>query len=73
MKTTSSQTYVIAEEFDKALKLVRYAFSEREFSTTYGFDTTESLHREFGKKQKHSRLLLDDSPCPRCRRSQGKL
>src|SRR5215472_17691866 len=62
MNTASSQTYVMAEEFDKVLKLVRRALAERELSITDELDTTESLHRDSGNKPKPSRLLLVDSP-----------
>jgi uncharacterized protein (DUF302 family) len=63
MNTVSaSQTYVIAEEFDKALKLVRQALAERELSVTTELDITGSLYRGPGKTEKPMRLLLVDSP-----------
>jgi uncharacterized protein (DUF302 family) len=62
MNTASSQTYVIAEEFEKALKLVRHALAECELSITGELDTTESLNRVSRKKQRPTRLLLVDSP-----------
>ena len=59
---STSRAYLIAEEFNKALKLVRHALVERELSITGELDTTESLHRDSGTKQRPSRLLLVDSP-----------
>jgi hypothetical protein len=55
MNTASSQTYVIAEEFEKALKLVRHALAECELSITGELDTTESLNRDSRKKQRPTR------------------
>ena len=57
----ASETYVIAEEFDKALKLVRQALAERELSVTTELDITGNLYRGHGKKEKPMRLLLVDS------------
>ena len=63
MNTVSaSRTYVIAEEFDKALKLVRQALAERELSVTTEWDITGNLYRVPGKTEKPMRLLLVDSP-----------
>jgi len=63
MNTVSaSQTYVIAEEFGKALKLVRQALAERELCVTTELDITGSLYRGPGNTEKPMRLLLVDSP-----------
>lgn len=60
--TSAAQTYVIAEEFDKALKLVRHALAERELSITSEWDTSGARALGSGQKPHRSRLLLVDSP-----------
>ena len=63
MNTTSAgRTYVIDEDFDKALKLVRHALAESELAVTSEWDTTETRRGGFGQKPQRSRLLLVDSP-----------
>ena len=63
MNTTSAgRTYVIDEDFDKALKLVRHALAESELAVTSEWDTTENRRGGFGQKPQRSRLLLVDSP-----------
>ena len=57
-----NRTYVIAEEFGKALKLVRHVLAERELSVTSEWDTTESQGWSSAQNPSHSRLLLVDSP-----------
>ena len=60
--TAAGQTYVIAEDFDNALKLVRHSLAERELGVTSEWDTTENRRGSFGQKPQRSRLLLVDSP-----------
>ena len=60
--TATGQTYVIAEDFDKALKLVRRALAERELGVTSEWDITENRRGGSGQKLQRSRLLLVDSP-----------
>ena len=63
MNTASeTRTYVIAEEFDKALKLVRHVLAESELNVTSEWDTTRNLRQSPGQNSKRSRLLLVDSP-----------
>ena len=61
-RTSAGRTYVIAEDFDKALKLVRHALAERELGVTSEWDPTENRCGGFGQKLQRSRLLLVDSP-----------
>jgi len=61
-RTSAGRTYVIAEDFDKALKLVRHALAERELGVTSEWDTIENRCGGFGQKLQRSRLLLVDSP-----------
>ena len=61
-RTSAGRTYVIDEDFDKALKLVRHALAERELGVTSEWDTTENRRGGFGQKPQRSRLLLVDSP-----------
>lgn len=55
-------TYMIAERFDKVLKLIRSALAETELSVAGEFDSTEVLNGEPGKKAVRSRILLVDCP-----------
>jgi uncharacterized protein (DUF302 family) len=56
------QTFVIAQRFDKVLKLIRSALAEAELSVAGEFDSTEGLNGELGKKAVRSRILLVDCP-----------
>jgi uncharacterized protein (DUF302 family) len=58
----AGQTYMIAERFDKAVKMIRSALAETELSVVGEFDTTETLGKEPGKKAERSRILLVDCP-----------
>jgi len=63
MNTTSAGgTYVIAEDFDKALKLVRHALAEHELGVTSEWETTKNRPGGADHKPQRSRLLLVDSP-----------
>ena len=58
----AGQTYVIAEQFDKALKLVRQELAKHDLSVTGEFDVTENLSRDSGRMPDRARLLLVDCP-----------
>ena len=62
--TTASveQTYVIAERFDKALRLIRSTMAEMELSVVDEFDTVLGPGHESKRKAERSKLLLVDSP-----------
>jgi len=58
----AGQTYMIAERFDKVLKLVRTALLETDLSVVSEFDTTGTFGRGPGKKAERSRILLVECP-----------
>lgn len=58
----AGQTYMIAERFDKAVKLIRSALAATELSVVGELDTTGTLGTEPGKKAEQSRILLVDCP-----------
>jgi uncharacterized protein (DUF302 family) len=58
----AGQTCIIAERFDKAVKLIRSALAEMELSVVGEFDATGTLGREAGRTAERARILLVDCP-----------
>jgi uncharacterized protein (DUF302 family) len=56
------QTYMIAERFDKAVKLIRSALADMELSVVGELDATDAFGRAPGRKAERSRILLVDCP-----------
>ena len=61
-KLATGHIYVIDEQFDRALSLVRQELVDRELSVTSEFDVTESLSGDSRRKADRTRLLLVDCP-----------
>jgi uncharacterized protein (DUF302 family) len=64
MNIAARQTYLIAEQFDEALNLLRQELADHDLCVTDEFDATEYLSRDSGRKPDRSRLLLVDCPLP---------
>jgi uncharacterized protein (DUF302 family) len=58
----AEQSYVIAEQFDKALKTIRSALAGKELEITGEFDVAQLLHRQPLGTTARSRILLVDCP-----------
>lgn len=60
--TTAGLTYMIAEGFDKSLRLIRGALADSELSVVGEIDSADVLNREPGEKAVRSRILFVDCP-----------
>ena len=60
--TAVGLTYMIAELFDKVLKMIRGALAETEVSVVGEFDPAEALDGELRKNAVRSRMLFVDCP-----------
>jgi uncharacterized protein (DUF302 family) len=59
---SGEQTYVVAERFDRALKLIRQALAEEGLNVAAEIDLTEKLTRDYSAGSGQSKLLLVDCP-----------